>query len=237
MRIARPLLVLTLVVPFLQGCAPSMRADHDDDDRPYTFVLIHTGPSTTLTPEQQQTAFEGHFSNMQRLADAGRLLIAGPFADPKSDPAHRGLWVFDTPSAVQALAWGATDPAVEMGVFALTAHPFTTDAPLGTLHELEKADEARRLADADLPDEWQGRSYVLATHPWSDRLEDKAEDAEGVIFTARLHATGEDGTDQVIAWLDATTLDAARAILPDARSWTLHGWYGTKVLTQMPRDD
>ncbi len=237
MRTARPLLALTLLGSLLPGCASSMQAGHDKDHRQYTFVFLRTGPATGLTPEQQQTAFQGHFSNMQRMADADQLLIAGPFGEPKSDPAHRGLWVFNTPSEVQALEWGKTDPAVEMGVFELTAHPFTTDAPLDTLYQLEKADEARRLADPDLPDEWQGRSYVLATHPWSASLRDRAANAEGVIFSARLHATGEDGADQIIAWLDATTLDAARAILPEAESWTLHGWYGTKVIGQMPRGD
>ncbi len=237
MSTTSPLAVVALLAVVLTGCASSPHTDRDDDDRQYTFVFIRTGPATGLSQEDQQAAFQGHFSNMQRMADAGQLLIAGPFGEPKSDPAHRGLWVFDTASTEQALEWGRTDPAVQMGVFELTAHPFTTDAPLGMLYQLEKDDEARRLADPDIPDEWQGRAYVLATHPWSERLEDRAEDAEGVIFAARLDGTADNGGDEIIAWLDVTTPDAARAILPDAESWTLHGWYGTTVIGQMPRDD
>ncbi|MCL4221629.1 MAG: hypothetical protein KJZ65_09680 [Phycisphaerales bacterium] len=223
------LVMLGLMVALLGGCVPrAMRGNPD-----YTFVFIRTGPATGLSTEQQEEAFRGHFSNMARLAGERKLLIAGPFGEPRADASHRGLWVFNTPSAAKALELGATDPTVELGIFVLDAHPLATGAPIRSLPRLEEEDEARRLADPDVPDEWQGRRYVLATHPWSKKMARRVNGRSGVLIAARLYGHGADGRDEVLAWLDAETPDAARAMLPDADAWTLHGWYGSKMLSRM----
>lgn len=201
--------------------------------RDYVFVFIKTGPTTDLSPEQHQEAFAGHFSNMQRMADEGQLLIAGPMGDPKSDPAHRGIFVFDTEDLDTGMKWAHTDPTTKLGVFVLEGFVFTTDKPLTELPRLEKEDEARRLADPDVPDEWEGRRYLLATAPYSEELHKRAANAAGVLIAGRLHASGADGGDQVLAWLDALVQPQAEKILPTPDAWTLHGWYGSKMVAEM----
>jgi uncharacterized protein YciI len=172
---------------------------------------------------------------MERLAKEGQLLVAGPLGEPRADPAHRGLWVFDTSDVATALEHGATDPTVKLGVFVLAAYPFTTDAPLRELPGLEQQDEARRLADPDVPDEWSGRSYLLATRPMSDEMAQKVRESPGVLLSGRLHGTAEGQADELIVWLDAQDAEAARKLLPDAAGWTLHGWYGSRMVEQMRR--
>lgn len=201
--------------------------------RDYVFVFITTGPLRTPTPEQSQEAIRGYFANMQRLAAEGELLIAGPFGEPRSDPDHRGLFVFDETTVEAGMALAKTDPAAEMGVFTMTAHLFTTDAPLTDLPRLEKEDEARRLADPDVPDEWQGRAYVLATAPYTDERLKAARNTDGMLIAGRLHGAGADGGDLVLVWVDAEKADGVAERLPEGR-WTLHGWYGSGTVAGMP---
>lgn len=201
--------------------------------RDYVFVFIKTGPTTGLSPQEQQEAFAGHFSNMTRMAEEGQLLIAGPMGSPKSDPAHRGLFVFDTEDMDTGMEWANTDPTTKLGVFVLEGHRFTTYDRLTDLPGLEKADEARRLADPDVPDEWEGRRYLLASAAYDEGLHKAAANAEGVLIAGRLHGSGEDGGDQILVWLDAEVKPQADKILPSPERWTLHGWYGSKMVAKM----
>lgn len=192
----------------------------------YTFVFIRTGPAKDLTPEQSKEAFAGHFANMKRLADEGELLVAGPFGEPRA-PENRGIFVIDEAEVDKGLALAQTDPAVRAGVFVLAAYRFSTDLPLRDLPRMEKEDEEKRLADPAIPDEWEGRSYVLATAPYSEALHKAARNTEGVLIAGRLH--GVEGGDQVLVWVDAEDAEAGKAMLPEGE-WTVQGWYGSKMV-------
>lgn len=204
--------------------------------REYVFVLIRTGPLAEPSPEQTQEAMAGHFANMGRLADEGKLFIAGPFGDPK--PAdYRGLWIFNAETVEAGLAVGETDPAVEMGVFRLEGAVFRSADPLEELNRLEKEDEARRLADPDVPDEWQGRGYIIATAPVSETpgFERGAGVLIGGVLVGGSSNTMTSTVDTRLVVLDATTADAARALLGEpADAWTLHGWYSSAMVAELP---
>ena len=199
--------------------------------RPYAMTFIKTGPLRSPTREQQAEAMQGHFANMQRLAEEGTLLIAGPLAEPKSDPDHRGIFVFDADTIEKGQALAATDPAGQMGVFVMDNYLLTTDAPLTELTRLEEEYKQRRLDDPDVPDEWTGRMYVMASAPYTAELHQHVYRAEGVLIAGRL-TNGQD-VDSVFLWLDAPNAQLARQMLPDA-NWTLHGWYGSPTVTELP---
>lgn len=210
---------------------PAARANASPS-RPYAMTFIKTGPLTAPTKEQQTQAMQGHFANMQRLADEGTLLIAGPMADPRSDPNHRGIFVFNADTIEKGAALAATDPAGQMGLFVMENYLLTTDAPLTELTRLEEEDQQRRLEDPDVPDEWTGRMYIIASAPYSKQLHERVAGANGVLITARL--TNEQGVDNVLLWLDAPNPQLARELLPDAQ-WTMHGWYGSPTVAQLPK--
>lgn len=200
--------------------------------RDYTFVFITTGPKTDLTPEEQQEAFSGHFANMKRLFEESELLIAGPFGPPKSDPAHRGLFVLDETDADKGLALAETDPAFKMGVFVMTAHTLTTSAPLTDLLELDRAALAK-LGDNPSPAA-NARSYFLASAAYDETLLQHAEKLPGVLIVARLHGSGPEGSDQILLWLDAENEEAAQKITGSiGGEWTLHGWFGSKSVAEL----
>ena len=216
--------------------APAVGQDHTEQDkhepRDYVFVFITTGEATDLTPEAQREAFGGHFSNMRRMAAAGDLLIAGPFGPPLAKPDHRGLFVFDAETIDEGMTHAETDPTYQAGVFKLTPHLLTTDAPLTKLHALDM--KALEELGVNAPPGSNARAYVLATAPFDEKLYEEAGEAEGVLIAAHLHGSGVDESDEILLWLDAENEEAAKEITGGlGGEWTLHGWYGSKSVVKL----
>lgn len=88
----------------------------------YYVGLLYRGPKWTpqVTPETQRIQ-EGHMANIRRMADAGKLVLAGPFAD---DTDLRGIFVFTTGSLEEARALCDQDPAVQAGRLKVELHPW-----------------------------------------------------------------------------------------------------------------
>ena len=78
----------------------------------------------------------GHLDNISRLADEGKLIVAGPFG--KNDLTYRGLFILTTPSTEEALSLLKTDPAIAAGVFDIEVLPWYGAAALGTYLETQK---------------------------------------------------------------------------------------------------
>ncbi|GAB5496351.1 MAG: hypothetical protein Phyf2KO_14310 [Phycisphaerales bacterium] len=229
------LLVAALIV--VLGAQAMAQDDSKSESRDYVFVFIKTGPEdANITGDARSKAFEGHFSNMERMAVEGDLLIAGPFFDPKADPDHRGLWVFDADSLEEGMALGKTDPPTKLGIFVLTGHLFTTDDPLTKLHELDM--KALEEQDEDAPPGSNARAYVLATAPFGEDHYRAAQTNESVLIAGKLHGSGDDGADQILLWLDAENGEAAGEIVEQlGGDWTLHGWFGSKSVAQFKQPD
>ena len=80
-------------------------------------------------------ARDAHLARLRKLAEDGRLLIAGPnpaidSADPGSAGFTGSVVVVDFPSLEAAEAWAAADPYVEAGVYEkVTVKPFKLVLP------------------------------------------------------------------------------------------------------------
>ncbi len=198
-----------------------------------TLVLLKTGPRTEpLSDEERSKVFAGHFANMERLARAGHLLIAGPYGEDKSDPTLRGIFVLGTGDRAEAQRLAGTDPTVQAGVFALEYHDLVTTAPLG---DYLAAELAARDADAAAgktraPGEG-GRLYVLLQAEAGERTLAALAGHTTVLLAARL-----DGT-RAFALLDATDLATAKTLLAPAAdrlgTITLDSWFGSARLTSL----
>ncbi len=233
--------MLFFLVAVLAACSIGMvgLANADEPgERTYTFVYILTGPATDVSPEEQKTAFAGHFSNMRRMAEAGDLLMAGPYGEPKSDAGLRGLWVFTTDDTEKALEHAATDPPGKLGIFVFEAFELRTDDALWELTRLENEEKARKAADPDASQEWSGRAYIIATGKVSQVKEPKRTD--GVLLLATLVGAEDSRVeeDHRMVLLDATTAEEAEAVLKkagcDSSDWAIDLWYGSKVPEQLP---
>src|SRR5262247_3957167 len=72
----------------------------------FTWAFLVTGPSTVERSEQERQELQlAHLANMGKLAEQGRLLVAGPFGQPNPDPKLRGIFVLGSTSKDEAQSW------------------------------------------------------------------------------------------------------------------------------------
>lgn len=85
--------------------------------RSYVLVLLKTGPNDAKITEkaQRDELFKGHFAMIGRLAEQGKLALAGPFNDPAK--VLRGLYVFSVDNIEEAQKLTDTDPSIKAGIF------------------------------------------------------------------------------------------------------------------------
>jgi len=88
----------------------------------YYVGFLYRGPKWTpeVTPEVERLQ-EEHMANIRRMADSGKLLLAGPFSDGGN---LRGMFVFQVDSMEEAKALADADPAVKAGRLTVEMHPW-----------------------------------------------------------------------------------------------------------------
>ncbi len=89
----------------------------------YFFVMLTKGTNRTHDSTTAAQIQKGHMDNMQRLADQGKLIVAGPFGD---DGNWRGIFIMDVPTKEEAERLLQTDPAVAAGRLSYEIHPWWT---------------------------------------------------------------------------------------------------------------
>lgn len=116
--------------------AQSLGAD-DYGMRSYVFATLKTGPEDqNITDEaRRKELFAGHFANMGRLAEEGKLVLAGPFieAAPK-----RGLFILNVATIEEAEALVQTDPAISAGIFVVEFDKYYGSAALVQIQDVHK---------------------------------------------------------------------------------------------------
>lgn len=110
---------------------------NDNGMKQYIFVILKTGPVTITDPKQNDEIFKGHMANILRLADEGKLYVAGPFG--KNDKNYRGLFVFNVTTIEDARALVETDPAIKARVFEAEYYPWFATAALGKVNEIHRS--------------------------------------------------------------------------------------------------
>jgi uncharacterized protein YciI len=101
----------------------------------YVMVFLKEGPvkiKDSVAREQLQTA---HLKNIFKLADEGKLITAGPFAD---DQEIRGIFIFNVSTVEEAKKLTETDPAVKAGILIMELHPWYGSAALVEIPDLHK---------------------------------------------------------------------------------------------------
>lgn len=197
-----------------------------------TLVQLRTGPATDLEPEAMQKLFAGHFANMERLAKAQRLLVAGPYGAKKHAGDLRGVFVLDTSDRAEATAWAETDPTTQAGVFVLEYHDLVTDAPLRAMLERDLARMAEQQASGEKPSPGEGaRGYVLLTAADGERAAAVLRGHSGVLMSARHDGNGW------FAVLDAQRTEDAQTLLGSALArigpHVLDDWFASKGLAEL----
>jgi len=103
----------------------------------YVLCILKTGPKDAeIKGEERNKIFAGHFANIGRLADEGKLAVAGPFED--NTKSWRGLYIFNVATIAEAEKLVLLDPAVKAGVFTPDLTPWYATAALMVVPETHK---------------------------------------------------------------------------------------------------
>lgn len=82
----------------------------------FVLCILKTGPKDDdIKGKERDEIFAGHFANITKLANEGKLAVAGPFE--KNDKSYRGLYIFNVATIEDAEQLVVMDPAVKAGVF------------------------------------------------------------------------------------------------------------------------
>ncbi len=103
----------------------------------YILAILKTGPNDSKVIGRERTEmFNGHMANIQRLADAGQIAVAGPFM--KNDAGFRGIFILNAATVGEARKIVETDPVVRSGIMLVDLYPWYGSASLMATPEIHK---------------------------------------------------------------------------------------------------
>ncbi|PZX48652.1 YciI family protein [Algoriphagus chordae] len=116
---------------------PELAAEVDADEygmRKYVIAFLYRGDKVDEYSEQERTEIQaGHMANINRLAEEGKMVMAGPFFGNEE---LRGLFFFAVESLEEAQELTATDPAVKAGVLRMDLKEWYGSAALMLMVEM-----------------------------------------------------------------------------------------------------
>jgi uncharacterized protein YciI len=122
--------------------AESLGAD-DYGMKSYTFVILKTGQAEIDNKSVRDSLFRGHFANMNRLADEGKLIIAGPLG--ANENSYRGIFIFNATSPEEINNMLQVDPTIREGIFEAEIYPWYGSAALPMYLEFHKKIEKIKI--------------------------------------------------------------------------------------------
>lgn len=99
----------------------------------YVIAFLKRGPNRDRSEEEAAALQKAHMDNIGKMAEAGKLVLAGPFLD---DGELRGIYIFNVKTLEEAQALTETDPAIKAGSLVLELHPWYGSAGLMKVNEL-----------------------------------------------------------------------------------------------------
>lgn len=103
--------------------------------RKYVFVILKRGKNKIADPKERQALLDGHMANIGRLADQGKLVLAGPFFGTQD---MRGIFIFNVTTVEEAQKLVETDPSIKAGMFEAEMTPWYGSAALMQINEIHK---------------------------------------------------------------------------------------------------
>lgn len=109
----------------------------------YVIAFLKSGTPIKDSIERQKVLM-AHLANIQRLANEGKLLIAGPFLDNQD---IKGIFIYNVSSIEEAKTLTETDPGIKAGLFTMELHPWYGSAALMELMPIHKTLQKRAITD------------------------------------------------------------------------------------------
>lgn len=115
-----------------------LAAKYGADDygmKKYVMAFLKRGPNRDMDGKMKSDLMAAHMENIKRLANEGKLVLAGPFFGHGE---LRGIYVFDVETVEEAEALTNTDPAIQAGSLVMELIPWYGSAALMEVTEISR---------------------------------------------------------------------------------------------------
>jgi uncharacterized protein YciI len=102
----------------------------------YTLVILKTGSNQIDDKIKLDSLFKGHMDNINRLAETGQLVVAGPLAN--NPMSYRGIFILNVASKAEAEKLLETDPTVKEKIFDVEIYGWYGSAALSEYFPVHK---------------------------------------------------------------------------------------------------
>jgi uncharacterized protein YciI len=99
----------------------------------YVMALLKSGPNRLQDSAKSAELMRAHLDNIKRLAEEGKLILAGPFYE---DQDLRGIYILDTDNIDSAKAMTESDPAIQYGSLEMELLKWYGSAALMEVNEI-----------------------------------------------------------------------------------------------------
>ncbi|MEN0056315.1 MAG: YciI family protein [Mucilaginibacter sp.] len=110
----------------------------------YVMAFLKKGPNRLQDSAARMQLQMAHLKNITRLAEEGKLVVAGPFMD---DQEIRGIFIFNVETLEEAKKLTETDPAVKAGSLVMELHPFYCSAALMEVNSIHNKLQSKSITD------------------------------------------------------------------------------------------
>lgn len=101
--------------------------------RKYVVAYLKAGPNRDQDSTEAMALQRAHLDNITKMANEGKLVLAGPFLD---DHEVKGIYVFAVETLEEARVLTHSDPAVQAGRLEMELRPWYGSAALMKINEL-----------------------------------------------------------------------------------------------------
>ena len=108
----------------------------------YVMAFLRSGPNRDQDSIKAAEIMRAHLDNITRMAEDGKLVVAGPFSD---DGDIRGIYIFNVDTIEEAKALTETDPAIKEGRLVMELHPWYGSASLMTVPDVHKKISKKKI--------------------------------------------------------------------------------------------
>lgn len=110
--------------------------DYGADDygmKKYIMAFLKMGPNRNSDSTEAAELQKAHMANIERMAEEGKLVLAGPFFGVDS---LRGIYIFNVSSIEEAEALTNSDPAIQAGSLQMELKEWYGSAALMALNPI-----------------------------------------------------------------------------------------------------
>jgi uncharacterized protein YciI len=126
--------------PVSQGYDSTLARSMEADEygmKSYILVILTTGTNNLEKGAVRDSIFSGHMNNIGRLAELGKLVIAGPLG--KNERSYRGIFILNVKSKGEAMELLETDPAVHSKILNAELYEWYGPAALSEYLKVQKS--------------------------------------------------------------------------------------------------